>query len=122
MRNGCVLLGERIGSHGAGTWAPPGGHLEDGEDIAACATRELREETGLELGDWRRGPWSIDDFADIGRRYVTLFVITHNVKGEPERNEPNKCAQWRWFPWTDLPLPLFSPLASLVASGQLPVV
>ncbi|MBL0173370.1 MAG: NUDIX domain-containing protein [Gemmatimonadaceae bacterium] len=121
VRDGCVLLGERLGSHGAGTWAPPGGHLEDGEDIAACAARELREETGLLLGDWHAGPWSVDAFPEIGRRYVTLFLVADRLDGEPQLCEPDKCAQWRWFPWTDLPSPLFSPLASLVASGQRPV-
>lgn len=44
---GCVLVGQRIGSDGPGTWAFPGGHLEFGESLTACAERELEEETGL---------------------------------------------------------------------------
>lgn len=122
VRDGCVLLGERRGSHGAGTWAAPGGHLEDGEDIASCAARELREETGLELHDWRPGPWTVNDFPEIGRRYITLFVVARDSGGDVELREPDRCAQWQWYHWSQLPSPLFSPLASLVASGQLPAV
>jgi 8-oxo-dGTP diphosphatase len=120
LRDGAVLLGERCGSHGAGTWALPGGHLEFGESVEACARREVREETGLELTRLRRGPYTSDVFAAEGRHYVTLFVLAHCAAGEPEVCEPAKCSRWGWFRWTAFPEPLFPPLATLRAGGFVP--
>jgi 8-oxo-dGTP diphosphatase len=36
---------------GKGIWEPPGGTVEPGEKIEAALRREVREETGIELGD-----------------------------------------------------------------------
>ncbi len=120
FRDGRVLLGERLGSHGAGTWAPPGGHLEFGESAERCARREVLEETGLGLGAIGPGPYTVDAFPEAGRHYVTLFVVATESSGEPERREPERCAGWAWWSWDALPEPLFAPLASLRARGFVP--
>jgi 8-oxo-dGTP diphosphatase len=119
LRDGLVLLGKRRGSHGAGTWALPGGHLEFGESVAQCAKRELEEETGLSLQAAVSGPYTSDVFAAEAKHYVTLFVIG-SARGEPQVREPGKCSAWQWFRWSDLPQPLFQPLASLVSAGFVP--
>ena len=89
-RGGRVLLGQRKGAHGAGTWALPGGHLEFGETVEHCAQREVREETGLEITVVARGPYTNDVFADVGKHYVTVFVIAHAPHGEPRLCEPDQ--------------------------------
>jgi 8-oxo-dGTP diphosphatase len=120
VRNGRVLLGQRQGSHGAGTWALPGGHLDFGESAAACAARELFEETGLMARDFHHAQFTVDDFPVEGRHYVTLFVEAREVVGEPANLEPDKCVGWEWYDWHALPAPLFGPLESLHAMGFVP--
>ncbi len=120
VREGRVLLGERRGSHGAGTWALPGGNLDFGESVAQCAARELQEETGLTLSDIRQAPFTENFFAESGRHYVTLFVEALGVTGIPALLEPEKCQGWAWFAWDDFPAPLFAPLASLRNAGYVP--
>jgi len=44
--NGRILLLRRTDS---GNWALPGGAIELGESLPACAIREVKEETGLEI-------------------------------------------------------------------------
>ena len=120
LRDGLVLLGQRVGSHGAGTWALPGGHLEFGETVEECAAREVREETGLVLQRLKAAPYTNDFFASDEKHYVTLFVIAESHEGEPVVLEPNKCLGWQWFRWSELPSPLFQPLKTLVSTGFVP--
>ena len=120
LRRGLVLLGHRLGSHGAGTWALPGGHLEFGETVEQCAIREVLEETGLAIESIALGPYTNDLFASEGKHYITLFVLAHSAFGEARVCEPTKCSSWAWFRWSELPQPLFRPLASLLQTGFVP--
>lgn len=120
LKEGRVLLGERRGSHGAGTWALPGGHLDFGESVESCAKRETLEETGLALDRVVLGPFSNEAFTVSGKHYVTLFVIAACPDGEPTLMEPHKCGRWAWFPWDAMPAPLFTPLERLRATGFVP--
>lgn len=114
IRNNRVLLGERTGAHGGGTWALPGGQLEMGESIENCAQREVLEETGLELASIKKYGFTNDIFEDERMHCVTLYVTALCPEGEAVNREPDYCKQWKWFEINDLPQPLFLPLNNLL--------
>jgi 8-oxo-dGTP diphosphatase len=117
MKDHNVLLGKRKMSHGDGTWALPGGHLEFNETIEDCARREVFEETGLFIKNIQYGTFTNDIFVDNQQHYVTLFVISEYDCGIPELKEPDKCHGWVWFSWRELPEPKFLPLENLLKQG-----
>jgi 8-oxo-dGTP diphosphatase len=117
VENGRILLGKRKGSHGAGTWSAPGGHLEFGESVEACAFREVLEETNLLIKNLRLGPFTNNVFETEKKHYVTVFVIATAASGTLTNREPQKCEGWAWFPWSRLPEPLFAPLLTLRDQG-----
>lgn len=119
FRNGKLLLGRRKGSHGAGDWSVPGGHLEFGESPDMCACREVFEETGLQINAVHNVTFVSDLFPEIHRHYITLLVAVHHVQGEPQRLEPEKCEGWQWFAPEALPQPLFAPLRTWIARDGL---
>ena len=114
-----VLLGERIHSHGSGTWSPPGGHLEFGETPLQCAARELNEETSLAAQKVVLGPWTNDFFEKENKHYVTLYMIVPDFIGSPSVQEPDKCLRWKWFDTNDLPQPLFLSFSNLIQENPL---
>jgi 8-oxo-dGTP diphosphatase len=117
VRDGRVLLGKRRNAHGAGTWQFPGGHLEYGESIEACARRELFEETGLSIINLYMGPFTNDIFEDEKKHYVTLFVVADQTSGDARLKEPDRCERWGWYRWSEMPHPHFLPIANLLRQG-----
>lgn len=113
-RDGKVLVGKRLRSHGEGTWSFPGGHVEHGEDLADCAAREVDEEAGIAIQDIDIATVTNDRFPG-GKHYVTVFAVADHAAGEPVAGE--SLAGWRWVDWDDLPEPLFLPIENLLNSG-----
>ena len=120
VKDGALLLGKRKGAHGAGSWAAPGGKLEFGESIEACARRELFEEAGLHLQAMKFGPYTNDLFKAENEHYLTAFVIVEQFSGTLSLMEPKKCEGWQWFDLMALPAPLFTPLQTLFETGFRP--
>lgn len=114
IKEGKILLGKRKNSHGEGDWAVPGGHLEFGESIEACAARELAEETGLKATSIETGLWS-NDVIDGNKHYITFFAVVKDFEGEPQLLEPDKCEGWQWFSLGALPPHLFPPCYAFFA-------
>lgn len=108
------LLGKRKGSHGAGEWSLPGGHLEFNESFEGCCQREVMEETGLEISDIESLMFTNSLFPNDNLHYVTLFFISEYSSGELETKEPDKCEGWEWFELGNIPEPLFGGLREVL--------
>ena len=119
-RDDRLLLIRRNGSHGAGTWATPGGHLDFGETPEQCGAREAREETGLEVADLTFVAITNDLFAAEQKHYITIWMRARRIVGEPSIASPREMTEIGWFAWDALPKPLFLPLAQLVAGDAYP--
>ena len=108
LKNNKVLLGIRKGSHGAGEYAFPGGHLEYMESFEECARREVREETGMEIGELEFSLLAnIKEYKP--KHYVHVGLIAKWVSGEPRVMEPDKCEGWAWYDLDNLPEGVFGP-------------
>ena len=123
---GEILFGKRKGSHGAGTWSLPGGHVDYGERPADTVRRETKEETGMDIwlvAQHKKCPWGYAIFEKEDKQYITLFFTAQCGSQEPTLVEPGKCEGWEWFPIREWPDPLFGvltdgPIAELLKQGM----
>ncbi|MFY9262915.1 MAG: NUDIX domain-containing protein [Actinomycetaceae bacterium] len=113
-----MILGHDIDDANYQWWFTPGGGLEEGENPKDGALRELREETGLEIGaDRLIGPVlyreSTFRFLAKTRKQDELFFVAHITDCERRQIDEGKDAQltalekrvlagYRWWALADL--------------------
>lgn len=107
-----VLIGKRKGSHGAGLYSIPGGHIEFKETYDQCCDRELMEEIGVNFGSYKKVGFSEDFFVKNGedKHYTTLYFVVEDIDSdniEIKNLEPEKCEGWEWKHVSDLPEVMF---------------
>ncbi len=105
IRNDKVLLGKRCGKRGNNLWAVPGGAVEENEEIWESASREVKEETNLDILSLVSAGEKEDNFPELNEKWLTIYFLgTINSNVEPVVVEPNKCLEWRWFDKNELQL------------------
>jgi 8-oxo-dGTP diphosphatase len=115
IRDGKILLGKRHDDaekadsllHGEGTWTVPGGKLDFHETPMQAAAREAEEECGIKAKNIEFLSVTNDMVHDA--HFITLAFVTRDFDGEPTVREPDEITEWKWFPFTELPSPIFFP-------------
>ncbi len=120
LRGNQVLLMKRANRHGLDRWSTPGGHLDHGESPTECARREVLEEVGLELDHIEFLAITDDRFPESGRHYITIWMVAHIENGDATIVAADEVAELGWFAPDNLPSPLFTSFAHLVAGQSLP--
>jgi 8-oxo-dGTP pyrophosphatase MutT (NUDIX family) len=94
-----------------GFWAAAGaGHVEQDESVYDAATREIREEVGVDVASHDLTPLCAmhrthRNHLPIDER-VDFFFACARWSGEPRIVEPGKAADMRWWPLSGLPDPV----------------
>jgi 8-oxo-dGTP diphosphatase len=97
-----VLLIQRGNPPFRGSWALPGGFVEQGEQVVEAAPRELAEETGLQVGDLRL--LGVYDTPGRDPRGWTVSVV-YLAQAPSEANVvgADDASDARWFAADELP-------------------
>jgi 8-oxo-dGTP diphosphatase len=114
-KEGQVLLGKRKRFPVA--WGFPGGKLDFGEDIEQSILREVSEEVGIRVKNIKFATITNDILKEIDEHFVTIIMTADYDSGEVILKEPEKCEEWRWADWNNLPKPLSSPVMKLKEQG-----
>jgi 8-oxo-dGTP diphosphatase len=119
-----ILMGLRKGSHGAGLWCFPGGHVEFGETIIETAKREVEEETGLVINAFSLIT-VLDETEFIetdGKHFVVIGLKGVYSGGSPKVMEPEKCEEWNWFSADCLPENIYKGSLVMIENSRTGIV
>ena len=94
-------------------WVLPGGGLESGESLTACAAREIQEETGLDINILRL-LYVCEVLSPIGRKHVLDLIFL----GEPVEGDEAIRPSRYWV----IEEPRFIPLHELLELELLPAI
>ncbi len=82
--DGSIILIKRGKEPFRGSWALPGGMLEEGETVEQCAVREAEEETGVSVSLRKL----VGVFSEPGRdprgHYISIAFLADPVEGSPQ--------------------------------------
>jgi 8-oxo-dGTP diphosphatase len=118
-KQGEVLLMKRKGTHGVGSWCPPGGHLEFNESWEKCAHRETKEEAGINIKNIKFIDVTNDTNFTEGVHYITIAMRADLKSGIAKIMEPDKSSGIGWFKPQKFPKPLFLPVKNLLKKCKL---
>ena len=107
VKDGSILIGEDA-RKGDAVYGVPGGHWESGETLKECATREVKEESGVVCGNVTL--ISVYDFyrEDKRRSYVTIGMKADYESGILTDLQEEGRLNWDWYtPQDALRLKLF---------------
>lgn len=85
-----VLLVQNRRRNGSLDWTPPGGVIDDGETLLEGLTREVAEETGLEVARWAGPLYRIEaEAAGLGWRLTVEAYRAVDYEGELWVDDPD---------------------------------
>jgi ADP-ribose pyrophosphatase YjhB (NUDIX family) len=114
-KSGCVLLERRSD---CGLWGIPGGRIEPGESIVDSATREMKEETGLDVkitglfGVYSEQVGRIVTFPDCVVHLVDTIVEAEIMGGELKCS--SESLEIKYFRIEEFPEDIVPPAQSII--------
>lgn len=120
---GCIVVRDNrllLVRNKRGFWSTPGGHLDFGETLQACAARETFEETGVTVSNVEFVAITNDVLADVGKHYVTVWMRGDADDVEPVIGDLEEITEIGWFAADSLPKPLHLYFENLLAGRCLP--